>query len=583
MNSNKFLIIICCFLALTVFSGCQKDTEEVPVTQTVDSQNAVTPAETQEYGEITDPVELEALWQEYFYDAIHSVMGNAGFTSTQEIAPVSIADFCFAKYADENGTDRLQHDEEGSRTVLFPMDAALEYAKRYFDLTSIDISGLDPSYYSEEKNAFIFMPHDKPKPKFEEGNPWGEGLDTVTRNRDGSLTAVFTSKTSGGLIETVKTLTLNPREDGGYYFASYIIEYINNHLVKISGDYQCFDKITGLDKNIDPENLTMLGEIEGQIILAYLPCSNNESIILMLVDPNVMTVTKKLETDYICEITDISAIGEKIIIRLNDKYISLDKNLENLIETKLPDVIPQLINREEKVDDNGLALTWFGGYDISPDCNEYAYADETGLWLLDTTDYSKKLISNTVEYPNSDLLKFSYHINPRFVDSGNKIITIMSGYEGSNGYTLCDLISGQTRELDISAECSNTGLIRYDNGILEVNTFTDFYGDSDCLTLYLDFSSENTQQITLEDTGYTDAIRFPEWCYVGERHAAFITFEPDRDDCYLNRLDLATLTVEPKIVTVTAAQCYILGVLSDGRVIFGYNLNPSECGICVTD
>ncbi|WP_173298868.1 hypothetical protein [Thermanaeromonas sp. C210] len=95
------------------------------------------------------------------------------------------------------------------------------------------------------------------------------------------------------------------------------------------------------------------------------------------------------------------------------------------------------------------------------------------------------------------------------------------------------------------------------------------------------------KEIKLDDPGETGNIIFPEAYYVGQNHAAFLTFESDNDYAnnmsYLNRIDLETLTVEAKIVSVKAAQTYILGVLADGRILFFYSLNPSEEGICITE
>lgn len=51
---------------------------------------------------------------------------------------------------------------------------------------------------------------------------------------------------------------------------------------------------------------------------------------------------------------------------------------------------------------------------------------------------------------------------------------------------------------------------------------------------------------------------------------------------YLNLLDLQKLEVRPQVVSVKAAEPYLIGVLADGRILFSYNLNPSENGICLT-
>ena len=49
-----------------------------------------------------------------------------------------------------------------------------------------------------------------------------------------------------------------------------------------------------------------------------------------------------------------------------------------------------------------------------------------------------------------------------------------------------------------------------------------------------------------------------------------------------NLCHLKTLQIEPKIISVKAAEAHILGVLTDGRIVFWYSLNPSENGVCIT-
>jgi len=165
----------------------------------------------------------------------------------------------------------------------------------------------------------------------------------------------------------------------------------------------------------------------------------------------------------------------------------------------------------------------------------------------------------------------------------------MSGYENTMGYTLCDLEKDTVKTFDITAECSSTGNIHYDTGSLEVNThiYDSKNQTSTPKSLYLDFMSGVVTEIELDNPGDTGYIRFPEYCYVGQEYASFITTVWDNSDnannmSYINRLNLKTFKVEQNIASVKAAQTHILGVLEDGRIVFWYSLNPSESGICVT-
>lgn len=84
--------------------------------------------------------------------------------------------------------------------------------------------------------------------------------------------------------------------------------------------------------------------------------------------------------------------------------------------------------------------------------------------------------------------------------------------------------------------------IRYDTGILEVYDPTQ----------YLDFKSGKIIDIAVKDPGKLGDIRLPEYCYVGQNFAAFVTYvdENETNEYYLNRLNLKSLKVEPKIFTV---------------------------------
>ena len=141
----------------------------------------------------------------------------------------------------------------------------------------------------------------------------------------------------------------------------------------------------------------------------------------------------------------------------------------------------------------------------------------------------------------------------------------------------------------IASECSSTGLFRYDTGLLEVNThlYNKEKQISECKILYLNFRTGSVKEISLKDPGDTGDIRMPDYWYIGQNFASFITYKRDGIDnannmVYLNCLSLKTSLTELKIISVKAAESHILGVLVDGRIVFWYSLNPSESGICIT-
>lgn len=586
MKINNAVILILIVLLLTLIGGCKNAPNEEVVQFPENTKQEV----NLKYGDITNPVELEKLWQEYFYDSIATIGNSREFNSAMEIDPVYVAKFCGLKYIGEHGQESLELVSENSNRRLFPLNTVLEYAERYFNITSLDVTEIDDEYYDTKKRAFMLnFGGKRDRPTHNDSNSWGIHLDKAVRNSDGTVTAVLVRHDSSQTdrIELTKTYTLKQREDGSLYFVNGRWDYVNNHLVVLTGNYQRFDQITGFAGNM--EELSMLGEVDGRLIMAYTPYEKGKNPALMLVNPNTMTVEKTLEVNEKTEFTDVSLIGESIIIRLNDRFIVVDKTLARKDSIFLPKTIAKKINREPCYNEKGTPDVFFGGYDVSGDRKRFVYSDETGVKLFNTIDNSEKLLSKTVPITNSELLDNSYHKDPRFVDDERKVITTMTGYEGAYGYTLCDLKSETEKTHGITGEWSSTGLIRYDTGMLEINThlYNQETQIGECKSMYLDFRTGNVREIRLNDPGETGDIRSPDLCYVGQNYAAFITYKrDDRDNSgnmfYLNRLDLKTLTVDPGIISVKAAGTHILGVLADGRIVFWYSLNPSEEGICIT-
>ena len=146
------------------------------------------------------------------------------------------------------------------------------------------------------------------------------------------------------------------------------------------------------------------------------------------------------------------------------------------------------------------------------------------------------------------------------------------------------------KKYDISSDSSSTGFIRYDTGLLELNA--PFYNEekqiAEYKTVFLDYLTGELKYIKLRDIGDTGYVIPSDHTYVGQNYAAFITTTWDEDDyankmSYINRINLKTFEVEPEVVSVKAAETHILGVLSDGRIIFSYDFYPSEKGICITN
>ena len=624
MKIRNTMIFILVVLLLTFLAGCNSNPQDLPEQASENNEEEVKldaekNAHNQEadlnYGEITDPKKLEELWQEYLYDTIATIGNAHDFNSAAEIDPIYIAEYSWKRYIAEHGKESLALADEasGSRNRVFPLETVQKYAQRYFNLTTLDVTKLDEREYEQERRAFIFgFGDDRNRPRYNGRNPWGIKLGEVTRNSDGTITAVLEKYDSSAArrVERTQTYILKPHEDGSLYFVSGQEKYINNHLVKLTGDFQHFDKIAGFDGN-NMQELFMLGEQDNQLILAYAPYDKKKNGSLMLVSPETMKVEQKLDLGENFAATHVAVMGEKVVVRLKDKVRLIDKKLEQSEEVPLPQVIKDKIARASQQD------RYFGGYDISKDLTKIVYSDEEGLKLFNLADNSEKMLAETqpvgselgasnegdlkllsladsTEKPLASILSVgreffsrSYHSSPRFVADGQKVITTMTGYESAMGYTLYDLQKNTLQGFSIAGEASSSGFIRYDTGVLEVkgvrNPDKETY---ECILQYLDFRTGTVQEIKAGDLGDGGFIRFPELTYVGENDAAFITLrqgnEYTKNMSYLHRLNLETLKLETNIVTVKAAQTNILGVLSDGRVIFWYNLNSIENGIGIT-
>lgn len=592
IKTLKILIIV--FSIMMMLNGCKKSVKDTP-----DQGNAYSaPVENNEIGiktgDITDPAELEKLWQEYFYDAITTVCNARDFNSPEEIDPVSVAQFCWYKYTSEKGAGGLELVNKDSTLRVFPLEIVLKYAKQYFNLTNLDVSKVQEGYeYDAEKNAFIFgLPLQQDKPSYTDKNPWGIHIDRVTRDSDGKITAVMQQYDSYETkrVEINKTLILKQRGDGSMYFAGGKWDYVNSIPVVINGDCTHAYKILGYEGSM--EELSMVGEIEDKLIMAYTPFDKEKTGSLMLLNPKNHKVEKILKLEEKLGYTQIKQTPDKLILCLDNKIMAISKELEKLEEVPLPKAILDKISRKPKYDSDGFADIIFGGYDISNDLTKLVYSDEQGVKLYSINDSSEKLLAEVVKATGKAeedrLLKYYYYWKPKFVAGDKKVLFETLGYECIMNYTLYELEKGVSVYLDIRSEGS-FHVIRYDTGLLAVNMpiFNELTQKGEYVTSYLDFKTGIVAEPELKEPGDTGYIIPDYYSYVGQNYAAFVTSKLDYNDntnniYYINRLDLKTMELEPKVISITPAEPHILGVLEDGRIMFWYSQNPSIYGICIT-
>ncbi len=540
-----------------------------------------------EAGEITDPVELEKLWQGYIYDALPSIGNSLDFNSAEEIRPEAVAQYCWYRYLAEKGPDNLKTVSKESTLLLFPLEIAEQYAERYFNLKNLDVSRIPDYYYNPQKRALTISSGRKNlNPSYTE-KPFGVTLDKVTRDGNGTVTVYLInySPMQNQRIEHKTTYSLKQREDGSLYFVSGKREYINNHLVSITGDITSFTEIEGFDGHM--QNLSMIGEINGKVLFHYYLYDYAKTQFLLILDPTTMTINKQVELKDTYDYTHFKHNRQELVVTLKDKIIILNQDLQKIKEIPLPEMISGKMDRDPQYNRSMIPQVVFRGYDISDDFSQITYADEAGVKLYSLKDHSEKMLAQTPPPLGPKEIDQVFHASPRFVAHDKKVISSLLLYEGLLGYTLCDLEKGTAKNIELRTD-NSTRSIHYDTGLLNVNicVYADSRG-SEYQTLYLDFKSGEVTEIELERPGETGFIRDPGYGYVGQTHAAFITSKRDPGDStknmyYLNRLNLKTMQLEQEIISAQAAEPYLLGVLADGRIIFSYFLNRSEKGICIS-
>ncbi|HBW36658.1 hypothetical protein [Desulfosporosinus sp. BICA1-9] len=111
---KKAIIFAVVLLLLALVVGCKNSIQNSPV----QAPDSIKQEANLKNGDITDPFELEKLWQEYFYDSIANVGSTREFNSAQEIAPLNVARFYGLKYVAEHGKENLETVNESPFQLL---------------------------------------------------------------------------------------------------------------------------------------------------------------------------------------------------------------------------------------------------------------------------------------------------------------------------------------------------------------------------------------------------------------------------------------------------------------------------------
>jgi hypothetical protein len=526
---------------------------------------------------ITDPKELERLWQGYINDTITTLGNGDSFTIPQKKDTYSIVCFCAMRYKVENNISSLP---ETNGFQAFPLKTALQYAERYFNLKILDVSSLDTEQYDSKTQTFLVNigSDNRTRPTYSAMNDFGIKLKQILKYSDDTYEVLLEqNNTTVSRPERTYKFTLKERKDKSLYFLSFKNEWINLSMVSLKGDFTQFDKIKGYDGNFASDTIAV-GEIKGNLLLRSSSSEKNKSN-LFIFNPKSFTALKtiRLDNKNNDSIYGVKLCDDKIIICSTEKIIILNSDLSKNSEMQLPSTITNKINRTQSIDKNGYPNVYFAGYDISNDLNKIVYSDEIGLKLLDIATKKEILLSKNNKTHNN------YY--PKFVDNQEKVISTNLGYESITGYTFYNTANKTSKNI-IFSDYSTSNIVN-SSGMIGINSYNQKDGYK---SYYLDFNSGKVTDIKLQNAGINSLYRLSGYDYVGKNYGAFITLtssdKGDKKTTYnIDRINLKTLQIEYGVVNVDAVggcNLSITGVTDDGRILFSYEKNPAEKGICIS-
>ncbi len=519
-----------------------------------------------------DAQERERIWKEYIFPAISTVMNTREFQSAEEIDPNAVARFCWWKYVEEHGVEQLEETlervDEQSRSRLFPLDIAMPYAYRYFNLESLDLSRMNDSNYDSQREAFTFSLGKQPRVSNSYGKTAGGlSLHEMEKNPDGTLIVTLYDYYSGDIVDQIATITLMQHEDGEFFFGNGKKEYVENRLVDIVGEHQEFSFPDVFNTS---EPMKMISEQGSAVIIN----TGDHKMPLIKVETNQMKIVRQLELEEESRFIRAKEKDGRIYLMLDDRVRILDMDLKPLQEIPLPPAL----TREGTQD-------FFGGYDVCADLERFVYADGEGLKLLDSVDMREELLAGSIHHEHQNVGDFtSHYFDPCFVSGEQKVLATRSYYEGNDGYHLFDLIEGTSKEIQ-SFEAISTSMVYFDDGAVVDFHTPEYFEDlktNNYRISYLDFPSGEVNVAESEILGgYMGYIIFPSEVYSGKRYSAFLTIDSETQARYVNRISNESMETEGNLLSLENARVHLVGVLEDGCIMVYYYRNPVDNGFCL--
>lgn len=536
---------------------------------------------------VSDPQVLTSLWEEYIQEGITSIF-NRPFDKPEDLERNYAIQYAVRTISRK---DACSIDENGYGLITPQLTS--EYIKRYFNT---DLNDIDPqkdyrftAFYNPEMQAFDTADMNKTRfqGKYDEMNPWGTILDSVTHNQETGtyrVKLVHYASNKGSRVSKEIYCILKERSDGSLYFESVSVNYPNSEkLLKFDGKYNKLDPVSLDIKSDNPEGpIQVLADFEGRIFVR----SNNGNKgneyedILRIWDEKTLKEISRISSRK--DFKAVKQLPDGYLLITQDSRIKLDLGLNKIYDKELPDAVKKAYNGD-----------WQGGFDVSRDGRFYVYSvKEQGLVLYDEQNNSENVL--TRHRPRNAKFEFvPYILEPVFVDGDTKVVAKILGYESIGGYVIVDLKTGQVKPLTVETGSGNT-INAFDShlpaayGVSAVSPKPDGKKPQEINIARMDYGEMKIDYLQFVLADHSQNQPEPEINPVllqNDRYLAYISCmrsdKGDRADdmSYIVRLDLHTMRAET-LLSIKAGFANLLGMLDDGRVIFFYSFeNINGIGI----
>ncbi len=593
----KLSWILIGFMVIALLGGCTEQEEKEPpvleeqmeAAQPVAAEPEEKPEEVEAQEEVlTDEAFVfdEAwMWNKYMYETITS-LGNAKHFDQNDLTEIDeLVEYVWLRYCD--GFDSVEamgfeQSPEITAYYLFPRELAYKEAEKYFTFDLSQASLEDSYVYLEEFDAFQ-MHYVGPR---EEGeisgdNPWAiyyEGVEALGNGRYEARMVSYEDK-EAGIVRREMIYRIRLGEAGTFLFES--------------GERRMpVYPLSDFNKEIMP-----LDEWKDQIDEYALLIGESRSELFFLEQDEQVKIHRVAKADYhMVDSLTLLFEPEEHLVQIHETedggsflvctshYVRVfNESWEEIERLALPAFFTGKVLSETTWDDFRLA-TIFTGYDVTDDLSQIVYGDEEGLkWFaLGTTVPEIKLLEKSEEYPEDDLAPLSVYLDPRWVEGGQKIFVVRSGYEGNRGIALYDFREQKINRYDHGWNVWYSQ-IEPNKGVIMPNEFDYNWetGEGRTLHYYLNFATGERSEFVLDRMGGDDMPDGGE-TYYGENILALLIkdYQADPLVTYLQRIDPETWELIDE-TAIQAAHVRILGADQAGNVFVYYFYNQDSRGFGV--